>query len=131
MLLALSGLHVAWGLGSTAPFSTGEDLCDAVLGRVPPGGAIADAPACFAVAGALATAASLVVDRPPWPDGVRRLGLLVLTGTLAVRGAVGLAGRTDVLVPGSDSARFRHNDRRLFAPLCLALAAGAARTRRR
>jgi len=131
VLLALSGQHVAWGLGSTAPFSTVEDLSDAVLGRLPSDGAFVGAPACFAVAGALATAASLVVDRPVWPASVRRLGLSVLTATLLARGALGVAGRTDLLVPGSTSDGFRRHDRRLFAPICLALGAGSARAMRR
>jgi hypothetical protein len=126
VLLALSALHVAWGLGSTAPFSTTEDLSDAVLGRVPTDDAFVPAPTCFAVAAALTTAASLVVDRPRWPPGVRRLGLGVLGGTLATRGVLGAAGRTDLLVPGSTSDRFRRNDRRSFAPLCLTLSAATA-----
>jgi hypothetical protein len=32
-------------------------------------------------------------------------------------------GRTDLLSPGATSARFRAKDRRLYSPLCLALAA--------
>ena len=40
--------------------------------------------------------------------------------------AFGLAGRTDLLVPGSESERFRRLDRRVFGPACLALATGAA-----
>ena len=48
-----------------------------------------------------------------------------VAATLATRAAFGFAGRTDALVPGSDSVRFRRNDRRVFAPLCAALATGA------
>ena len=42
---------------------------------------------------------------------------------LADRGALGLAGRTDVLSPGSVSDNFRRLDRRVYSPLCLTLAA--------
>lgn len=136
-LLGLAALHGAWGLGSTAPFASHDELADAVLGRrahpgQPTGSVpIASAAACFAVAGALSVASSLVADRPRWPGRVRRLGLAVLSGTLLVRGVLGLAGRTDALVPGSTSLRFRRNDRRLFAPTCLLLAAGSLRALRR
>jgi hypothetical protein len=41
---------------------------------------------------------------------------------LAVRGGLGLAGRTDVMAPGSVSARFRRLDRAVYSPLCLLLA---------
>ena len=129
-LLALSGLHLAWGFGATTPFASVEGLSDAVLGHSAPGERFVEPPACFAVAAALAAAASLVLDRPPWARPLRQSGLVALTGILGARAALGFAGRTDVLVPGSTSERFRRNDRRLFAPLCLALAAGAAKARR-
>jgi hypothetical protein len=45
---------------------------------------------------------------------------------LTTRAVFGFAGRTDLLVPGSDGVRFRQLDRRLFAPLCALLGAGAA-----
>lgn len=95
-LVAIAGIHVAWGRGSSFPFGSHGDLTDAVVGsNVTP-----SPPACFAVA--------------------------ALLTVLTARGAAGLAGRTDALVPGSTSPRFRRNDRRYFAPLCLALAAGSA-----
>ena len=46
-------------------------------------------------------------------------------GARAPCAAFGFAGRTDRLVPGSESAQFRRLDRRVFVPLCLALAGGA------
>jgi hypothetical protein len=49
---------------------------------------------------------------------------------LAIRAAFGFAGRTSVLVPGSDSARFKRMDRCVYAPLCSLLAAGAVRAAR-
>jgi hypothetical protein len=126
-LAAICALHVAWGFGSSFPARTHGGLGDNVVGsdRIPPPAA------CFAVAGALAVASTLVADGPPVPRRLRPLGRVTLAGVLAVRGGFGLAGRTDLLVPGSTSASFRRNDRRYFAPLCLALATGVLASRPR
>lgn len=130
VLAAIGGLHVAWGRGSTVPFRTRFDLNDVVVGRqVTP-----SPPACYGVAAALAVAATSVARAGRGRGGFSRLAAAVVAVVLAVRAGAGLAGRTDALVPGSTSERFRRTDRRLFSPLCLALAAGAARaaaTRRR
>ena len=124
---ALAGFHVAWGRGSSFPFRDGDELADAVAGRraVPPPGA------CFAVASALTVAAALVVDAPRLPRSVQHVGAAGVATVLATRGALGFAGRTDVVSPGSASARFRRLDRRVYSPLCFALAAGALSSRRR
>ena len=126
-LLGVAGLHVAWGLGSSFPFSARADVAEAVVGRrnVPPPGA------CYAVAGALTAAAALVADVPGLPRGVQRLGVTSVAAVLATRAALGFAGRTDLASPGSVSTRFRRLDRRVYSPLCLALAAGAFSSRRR
>ena len=126
VLGALAVLHAAWGRGSTFPFAEPAELSDAVVGR--PGQAPPPAAACFAVGGALAVAALVAADLPIAPRGLRRRAATVLTGVLALRGALGLTGHTNVLSPGSVSPRFRRNDRRIYAPLCLALAAGTAST---
>lgn len=125
-LVALGALHVAWGQGSTVPFSNRDDLNDAVIGRrtTPSPGA------CFAVAGALLTAAALVADVPRLPRALQRLGVAGVATVLASRAALGFAGRTDLASPGSSSTRFRRLDRRVYSPLCLALAAGALSSRR-
>jgi hypothetical protein len=125
-LLAIGSLHVAWGRGSTFPFSDRDELRDAVIGRptTPSPGA------CYAVAGALCAAAALVADVPGLPRGVQRLGVSGVGVVLATRAALGFAGRTDLASPGSGSARFRRLDRRIYSPLCLALAAGALSSRR-
>lgn len=115
----VAGLHVAWGLGASWPLADRDALADAVVGRaeVPPAGA------CWAVACALGGAAALVAGRPQGLPRLRRAGaagvVLVLTG----RGLLGFAGRTDAVSPGSSSPRFRELDRRIYSPLCLALAA--------
>jgi hypothetical protein len=90
-LLAIGGLHVAWGLGSSWPR----------IDRDRAGGLLR---------GCRATRLS-------------RLGARVVTGVLATRGAFDMAGRTDLLAPGSSSDRFRTLDRRIYSPLCLTLAA--------
>lgn len=120
-LAAIAGIHVAWGRGSSFPFANKLALSDAVIGSE----AVPSAGACYAVAAALLTASALVVDAPVAPRRVRRLGRRVVGGVLAVRGVAGLLGRTDVLSPGSASPRFRRLDRRVYSPLCLALAAGS------
>ncbi len=99
-------------------------LSDAVVGsaedRVP------SVAACLSVAGLLGVAAALVDGRPRGLPLVSRAGAAGVVATLGARGALGLAGRTDVLSPGSVSERFRRNDRRIYSPLCLTLAALAA-----
>lgn len=121
-LAGIAGLHVAWGLGSSFPFASRDELADAVVGTpdVPPPAA------CYAVAGALVAASALTADLPIAPRRVRRLGRAGVAAVLGARGIMGLAGRTDLAAPGSSSPRFRRLDRRCFAPLCLLLAAGTA-----
>jgi hypothetical protein len=125
-LLTIAGLHALWGHGSTFPFPDRETLNDTVVGRrsTPP------PLACFAVAGALTVAASLVADVLPLSRRLQRLGVTGVAAVLASRAAFGLVGRTDLVSPGSASSRFRRLDRRIYSPLCLALAAGALASRR-
>jgi hypothetical protein len=105
------------------PFGARDDLADAVIG----GRDVPSPVACLAVGVALLGGAALVSDRPHLADLPRRVGLLGMAAVLSVRGGLGIAGRTDLLSPGSTSARFRRLDRRVYAPLCLGLAAGALR----
>ena len=122
VLAAIGVVHVAWGRGSTFPFTDRRTMNDTVIGR----DATPSAVECFAVAGALFVAAGLVADIPVGRRWDRRIGRCVVALVLGSRGAVGLAGRTDVLVPGSTSPTFRRADRTVFAPLCVVLACGAA-----
>ena len=71
-------------------------------------------------------AAALVTGHPRARPGLARAGSAGVTATFALRGALGLAGRTDLVSPGSTSARFRALDRRCYGPLCLGLAALSA-----
>lgn len=123
VMAAIAGLHVAWGRGSTVPFRTRFELNDVVIGRQ----ATPSPPACFAVAGALGVASASVAAAGAGRGGLVRLMSAGTGLVLAVRAAAGFAGRTDALVPGSTSERFRRADRRLFSPLCLGLALAAAR----
>jgi hypothetical protein len=107
-LLAISGLHVAWGLGASWPRIDRE-----AAGPV----------ASFAVAGLLGVAAGLVAGRPRRAPRLSRLGARTVTGVLATRGAFGMTGHTDLLASGASSERFRNMDRRVYSPVCLTLAA--------
>jgi hypothetical protein len=120
-MLGLAVLHVAWGAGSSVPFGDRDDLADAVVGTA----AVPHPAACYTVAGALMAAAALVLGLPAGRPALRRAGLLAVTTVLGGRGLLGLAGRTDLASPGSASPRFRRLDRRVYSPLCLALAGGA------
>jgi len=119
--LALAGFHVVWATGSSWPLSDEGELLDEVVGR--PGGTAPSPAACLAVAGALTTAAALVSGRPRRRPWLSRIGSAGVVAAFATRGAFGLAGRTDLLVKGSSSERFRARDRRLYGPICLTLAA--------
>lgn len=120
---ALSGIgavHVAWAAGSSWPLRDRAELADAVVGRRD--GVVPSAAACLAVAAALGTGAAMIEGHPRRAPLLSRLGSLGVVTVLCVRAAAGLAGRTDLLSPGSSSPRFRRLDRRIYSPLCLALA---------
>jgi hypothetical protein len=127
VLFGIAGIHGAWGCGSSFPFATTTELTDAVVGN----DVVPSPSACYAVAGLLAVSAGAVAGWPSPTHPLRRTVVLGTATVLATRAGFGLAGRTDALVPGIASARFRRNDRRVFAPLCAALAAGALMSLRR
>lgn len=122
VLAAIAGIHLLWARGSSFPFATRAELADAVVGtdEVPPPAA------CVAVAVALVSGAALVGGAPGIPRRLRRLGITGVVVALGGRAAFGFVGQTERLSPGSESSRFRELDRRIFSPLCLALALGAA-----
>jgi hypothetical protein len=120
-LAGIGALHVAWGLGSSFPFRDRAALADTVVGN----DAVPGRRASLAVAGLLALAAGLVADVVPVPPRLRRVGVAGVATALASRAAFGFAGRTERLVAGSNSPRFVSADRRVYSPLCAALAAGA------
>ncbi|MGZ8762298.1 MAG: DUF3995 domain-containing protein [Acidimicrobiia bacterium] len=61
--LAIAGIHVAWGRGSSFPFATHSDLTDAVVGR----DAAPSPAACYGVAAMLTVAAGLAAGVPIGP----------------------------------------------------------------
>ncbi len=120
-MVGIAGLHVVWARGSSFPFPTVAELHDAVIGRP-----VRPSPAsCYAVAGLLVTAAAATAGLPVRRSRLRRLAVVGVATVLTTRAGFGLSGRTDVLVPGRASPRFRRLDRRVYSPLCLALAIGA------
>ncbi|HYP47366.1 MAG TPA: DUF3995 domain-containing protein [Thermoleophilaceae bacterium] len=127
-LLAIAGLHALWATGSPWPLRDSRELADKVAGR--PGDFHSPAE-CLAVSGLLVTASALVAGAPRGSPRLSRIGAAGVIAVLTTRGALGLAGRTDVLAPGASSERFRRIDRRVYSPLCLALAAGALPALRR
>jgi hypothetical protein len=122
-LLAIAGLHVVWATGSSWPMRDGAALTDGVAGQA--SGKSHTAAACLGVAGVLSVAAAFVAGRPRRAPLISRAGAAGVVGVLGTRAAFGFAGRTDVISPGATSERFRALDRRVYAPLCLALALGA------
>lgn len=121
-LLAAGAVHAVWATGSSFPFETRSALNDAVVGRQ-----ASPRPAdCVAVAVVLATAAGAVTIAGRHDHRLARLVAAGVAAGFAIRAALGFAGRTRMLVPGSESATFVRLDRRVYAPLCALLAAGAA-----
>jgi hypothetical protein len=121
-LAGIGVLHVAWGFGSSFPFRDRSTLADVVVGN----DSVPGRRESLAVAGLLGIAAGLVAAVLPVPRSLRRVGVTGVAAVLATRAGFGFAGATGRLVPGSDSPRFVATDRRVFAPLCAVLAAGAA-----
>jgi hypothetical protein len=126
-LAGIAALHAAWGRGSTFPFTSREQLNDTVIGRQ----ATPSPAACYGVAGLLSVASALVAGLPAPTSTLRRVGVCTVAAVLGTRAALGFAGKTDLVSPGSVSPRFRQMDTRLLSPLCAALAIGAARSLRR
>lgn len=118
-LLAIAGMHAGWAAGASWPFPDRTSLAASGAGmEQPPSPA-----ACLAVAGLLCAAAAFVGGRPRRAPVVARAGSSGVVAVLAARGALGLAGRTSLVSPYSLDAEFKRRDRRLYSPLCLALAA--------
>ncbi len=116
---ALSALHALWASGSAWPAPDRTALADAVGGFSQfPG-----APACLAVATLLGVAAVCVAGLPPPLELVGRYGAAGTSLALAARGGAGLAG---AMPQARRSHTFARLDRRVYSPLCLALALAAA-----
>jgi len=123
-LVAVAAAHANWARGSSWPLADRHQLARTVAGRE----AMPPPVACLAVAAVLTAGAGLVAGVPPVAPRLGRLGAGAVVAALAARGLVGASGR---MPEARACARFAHWDRRLYSPLCLALAglcaAGLAR----
>jgi hypothetical protein len=126
-LTALAALHLAWAVGSSFPFADRATLADRVIGS----DTVPGPTPCVAVATALTIASAAAGGRVAGPSWMRRMMAVGVAAVLGTRGALGLAGRTDLVSPGSDSVAFRRLDRRVYSPVCLLLALGALVSSRR
>ena len=122
-LVSIGGVHLAWAAGASWPAADRAQLADRMAGRPPEG--MPGSFACVAVAVLCGTAGALVAGGARGSSPARRIGVATVVSVLCVRGVLGLAGRTDLVSPGSDSPRFRTLDRRVYSPLCLTIAAMA------
>lgn len=121
-LTGLAGLHVAWGMGSSFPAATRTDIADAVGGSEAVPGPVA----CFAVAAALLGAAGVVTGAARTGAPVARAGTAIVAIAFAGRAVLGVTGATHLVAPGgTTSERFRRLDRRIYGPLCAAIALAA------
>src|SRR3954454_10466121 len=109
-LLGLAGLHAAWASGSAWPADDRAELADLMAGRA--GGSVASPSACVLVATLFTGASALVAGRPRRLPRLRRLGAAGVAAALGIRGTCGLAGRTDLVSPGSTSPGVRRPGRR-------------------
>ena len=124
LLALLAALHVYWGFGGRWPGSDERSLAETVVG-VTPDGRMPGPGACFVVALLLAMAAALplIVRSPlplPLPLWMPRIALCVAAGVLTFRGLGGYLDRR--LRPGIVGLPYDRLNRRVYSPLCLALA---------
>jgi hypothetical protein len=125
VLGAIAALHAAWGLGSHWPCESEERLV-ATAGGTPGAKRMYPPSACFTVAALLAgvsawplfAAGLLPVAWPNW------LTWLAGAGIAAVFIARGIAGYLPAWRRLHSNEPFATLDRRIYAPLCLALGAG-------
>lgn len=115
-LLAVAAVHANWARGAAWPAPDRHTLADAVIGRKEMPGTVL----CLAVAGMLTVGAALVAGEPRHLPRLQRFGAAGVVATLALRGAVGFTGVMDA---GRMSPTFARWNRRVYSPLCLALAA--------
>lgn len=113
-LFGVAALHVVWATGHPWPLATRKEFAETILSR---GEDLPPAAASLLVAGGLGAAAAAAAR----PTSSPRRAL-----ALATAGALLLRSSSLVLAPVLPKAhpKFARADRRLYAPLCLALGAG-------
>lgn len=122
-LLATTGLgaaavlHAAWAIGSPWPAADQDELADLVVGRRPfPSSALTwGVVGLLTTAAGITAAASTTASQRQWVRmGTRGVGTVLLArgvGGLVVSGTQGVEA----------TAAYRHNDMRVYSPLCLVL----------
>ncbi|WP_131764891.1 DUF3995 domain-containing protein [Candidatus Protofrankia californiensis] len=120
-LAGIGAVHAAWGLGSSWPMRTREELADAVVGNDETPGP----EACFVMAGVAISAAALLAGAGGQGRGPRTARWMIAAG-LAARGVLGGRAATRVLGLPDPSERFVRLDTIVYRPLCLTLAAASA-----
>lgn len=115
-LIAVAAVHVNWARGSVWPASDAQRLAQAVIGRNRMPGAVP----CLSVSALLMLGASFVSGFPQHLPKLQRAGALGVVVTLALRGVIGASGR---MPHDRASQTFAYWNRRLYSPLCIALAA--------
>ena len=125
VLAALGALHAVWASGSPWPAGSRDDLREAVFSQ---GESMPPDWATWAVAGLLLTSAG-IVRRAAGPRPSRRARLLTLglAGVFALRSVVYLPSD----LAGGLATTYERMDLTVYAPLCLAIALGAAAVARR
>jgi hypothetical protein len=127
VLLGLSGLHVAWALGSAWPAGDRRALAERVFTQAEIGaldGGMPPAAATWAVAGALGAMAAAVTATGA---GVRSRRLRGATWAIAaVFGARAVAYLPSDLADGGPGDAYQRLDLTVYAPLCAAISAGTA-----
>lgn len=124
-LAVISGLHVYWALGGVFPAATREELGPTVVGT-PRGAAMPSVPLTFAVAGlfGVATLVPLVASglvAVAVPAALPKVATLGMAGVFLARGLYGYVDRR--VRPSTVGTPFEALNRRVYSPLCLALAA--------
>jgi len=128
---AAGAVHLLWATGSSWPAKSRDELADLVVGVRP----FPSNPMTMGVVAAIGVATGLVVAEsrrhpeevgadPSPAERAVRVATVAVPAVLAARGVGGLVA--SALELGDATAVFRHWDRRLYSPLCLALAALSA-----
>lgn len=120
VLLAIAGLHLAWGLGVLWPVTNETQLVATVIGMK----GVARMPGlipCLMVVAALLTVAGLAWWQVKAPGWLPQLALLAAAAVFLVRGVAVWTPFWRALTPQQPFARL---DVTLYGPLCLALGAG-------
>jgi hypothetical protein len=118
---AAAVLHTMWALGSPWPAADQDELADLVVGRRP----FPSPTLTWGVVGLLTTATGITAAAATTTSQRRwvRVGARGVGTVLLARGAGGLVVSS---TQGRDAtAAFRHNDVRIYSPLCLVLGAAA------